>query len=124
MHKDSLKHLAFDFRSRDHDENFDQVPKLISLEEFSCLQWLYINQDCLPWKPLLPSSLKVLYIESPDEPLEPDLFYNLGLASHSSLKSLSKLHVRYPDPYFEDCPNITFDGFDSRVYIDAAGVDW
>ncbi|KAL2846623.1 hypothetical protein BJY01DRAFT_213237 [Aspergillus pseudoustus] len=121
LHKDSLEHLAFEFRSRNSGEDFDQVPKLISLEEFSCLESLWINQDCLPWKPLLPSSLEVLSIESPDSFLEPALFHNLRLASHSSLKSLSKLYVTYS--YSWGYPKGIFDGFDSRVLIMVDGND-
>jgi hypothetical protein len=120
LHKDSLKALRFEFRPRCYDsdgedENFDQVPKLESLEEFSCLEELYVPQDCLPWKPLLPPSLKVLSIASPDEPLEPGLFYNLGKASHSSLKMLSELHVFLPDHY--GWSDEIFDGFNGRVDI-------
>jgi hypothetical protein len=120
LHEDSLKALRFDFRQRCYDsdgedENFDQVPKLESLEEFSCLEELYIPQDCLPWKPLLPPSLKVLSIACPNEPLEPDLFYNLGKASHSSLKMLSELNVFLPDDY--GWSDEIFDGFNGRVNL-------
>ncbi|KAL2810573.1 hypothetical protein BDW59DRAFT_155624 [Aspergillus cavernicola] len=115
LHKNSLKHLTFDFCSRDEDEDFNQARKLESLEEFSCLERLYVNQDCLPWKPLLPPSLKLLGITSPDEPLEPNLFHNLGIASHLSLKLLSELYVTFP--LFEGYPEGIFDGFDDRVYI-------
>jgi hypothetical protein len=120
LHKDSLKALRFAFRGRCYDsdgedENFDQVPKLESLEEFSCLEELYVPQDCLPWKPLLPPSLKVLSIASPDEPLEPDLFYNLGNASNSSLKLLSELYIFPPDDY--GWSDEIFNRFNSRVHI-------
>lgn len=111
-HKDSLKFLTFDFCPRDEDEHFYQVPKLGSLEEFLRLQTLHVNQDCLPWEPLLPPSLETLGITSPDYPLEPDLFRNLAIASHSSLKSLSKLYIDC-----DDWPDGIFDGFGRRVYI-------
>lgn len=38
-------------------------------------------------------SLEVLGIDSPADPLDPVLFCNLAIASHSSLSSLSKLIV-------------------------------
>jgi hypothetical protein len=88
---------------RDEDEIFDQVSKLGSLEEFLRLETLYVNQDSLPWEPLLPPSLKVLGIANPDDPLEPDLFHNFAIASHISLRSLLKLYVDcdgWPDGIF------------------------
>ncbi|KAL3468759.1 hypothetical protein BJX99DRAFT_269145 [Aspergillus californicus] len=109
LHKDSLTYLGFDFRSRDYHldtelEDFDQVPKKLS-----------VPQDCLPRKPLLPPSLKVLCIESSLEPLEPELFYNLGMASQLSLKLLKELYVFPSDDH--GWPDGLFDGFDSRVFI-------
>jgi hypothetical protein len=85
------------------------------LEEFSCLEELSVPQDCLPWKPLLPPSLKVLSIAIPDEPLEPDIFYNLAKASHSSLKMLSELYVFLPVHY--GWSDEIFDGFNGRVDV-------
>lgn len=77
------------------------------------LRWC--RNNCLPWKPLLPPSLKVLSIACPNEPLEPDLFYNLGKASHSSLKMLLELNVFLPDDY--GWSDEIFDGFNGRVKI-------
>ncbi len=58
----------------------------------------------------------MLCIESPEEPLEPDLFYNLGVASQLSLKLLTELCVVSSDDY--GWPDGLFDGFDRRVFID------
>jgi hypothetical protein len=88
-HKESLRVLGFDSRPRRHEfENFDQAPKLGSLEGFLCLEDLLVNHDCLPRKPLLPPSLKVLHIWNRGQPLEPDLFYIIRMASHLSFKLL------------------------------------
>ncbi|OJJ51954.1 hypothetical protein ASPSYDRAFT_52788, partial [Aspergillus sydowii CBS 593.65] len=57
----------------------------------------------------------LLCIESSDEPQEPDLFYNLGMASQLSLKLLTELYVFPSDDH--GWPDGLFDGFDSRVFI-------
>ncbi|KAL5361413.1 hypothetical protein BJX96DRAFT_165879 [Aspergillus floccosus] len=112
LHQDSLKQLHLDCPSKGEDQNFDQVPKLESLENFLSLEKLYVTQSSLPRCPLLPPSLKVLDIDSRFEPLEPELFHNLGIASHSSLKALSELYIDLFE--FEDYPEGIFDSFNSR----------
>ncbi|KAL2801608.1 hypothetical protein BJX63DRAFT_442167 [Aspergillus granulosus] len=111
-HKNSLTNLRFDFCSRAEDQGFGQTSKLQSLEEFSCLRRLCIPQDCLPWCPLLPSSLEFLSILCYENFPDPDLFHNIGTASHSSLGLLRELYVQ---TWIDGSASI-FKGFHPRIF--------
>lgn len=45
LHKDSLKLLVCDFRWKKFDEDFDDVPKIEALEDFSCLERISVTHD-------------------------------------------------------------------------------
>lgn len=115
FHEDSLRSLSFDFRSRDVGEEFNQVPKIGSLGRFSRLKALWVNQDCLPPEPLLPPSLQRLGIDLNDHPLEPILFHNLAIASHSTSRSFSELYVERG--WGAKRPVGIFDEFHKRIRI-------
>lgn len=118
LHEDSLESLSFNFRSRGIGEGFDQVLKIGSLRKFLRLKSLYINQDCLPQEPLLPLSLQDLGIKVlNNHPLEPILFRNLAIASHSTLNSLCQLLVDRGCSIWVDRPVGIFDGFHKRIRV-------
>lgn len=118
LHEDSLESLSFKFRPRGIGENFDQVPKIGSLRQFLRLKSLSVDQDCLPREPLFPPSLQDLSIEAlHGHPLEPILFRNLAIASHSTLSSLSVIFVNRGCSIWPDRPVGIFDGFHERIRI-------